>query len=36
MKITSTNTTTAAANAWRRFGRWTRMDGGSRMTATGF
>jgi hypothetical protein len=35
MKITSTVTTPAAANAWRRFGRWTRMDEDSRTTASG-
>jgi hypothetical protein len=36
MKITSTVTTPAPANAWRRFGRWTRMDEDSRTTASGF
>jgi hypothetical protein len=36
MKIMSTVTTPALANAWRRFGRWTRMDWGSRTTVSGF
>jgi hypothetical protein len=35
MKIMSTVTTSALANAWKRFGSWPKMDGGSRTTATG-